>query len=84
MGWRERTWAARDDAEIERAEQVAPEIPLWEQTADQLRIRLHDLVTNCPVQSVQEFAMLAEAANAVQMFHIRGQQLDTTDEREGE
>jgi hypothetical protein len=90
MGWRDRTWAPRTEEEIEAQEGFTPEgdehplIPLWETTADLLRVKLHAFVKGCPITSLQELAMLIDCANHAQMFHIRGKQLDKEDEQEDE
>ncbi len=52
------------------------DIPSWEMMSDELRKRLHDLVKNCPVSSLGELAVLIGTAEKLQVFHIRGLQLD--------
>lgn len=55
------------------------DIPGWEMTADRLRVRLHAFVKDCPLTSVRDLATLTDCATAIQVFHIRGKQLDEED-----
>lgn len=85
MSVRDRDYMRRTVEEERAAEQLAAEIdreaeiPLWEWTADALRVRLHDMAKNCPMQSIQELAALIDAARTLQVFHVHGQQLDRAD-----